>query len=242
MRSRLDRLIAGPFVAGRVAYPPALVAQLLGGVVAPRARAVVVLRRGSAAAAPATASAWVSLSAPVRNASAVAGKVSRRAAVSKLAMTRPTLVPVLCARKCAALRSPEARQTFDSSTRLASSVRPAASTRSPSVSTSSRRQRVSTAEAPGLERRQDAALGRHRRLQLVEHRHRFSRAQEGLTQRDPVHLDPLIRGSSDHRIEQVFDLSSYEENFFARSRRFGRGSVHEEQDAERSAACHQDDA
>jgi hypothetical protein len=46
------------------------------------------------------------------------------------------------------------------------------------------RQRVRTAEATGLEFGQDAPLGRHRRLQLVEHRHRFPCGQTGLTQRD----------------------------------------------------------
>src|SRR5205823_5236558 len=84
-----------------------------------------------------------------RNASAVAGSAARRAAVSRPACTRPTLVPVLCAMKWAALRSPEARHTLDSSTRLATNVRPAASTRSPSVMTSSRRSASGPLRQPG---------------------------------------------------------------------------------------------
>jgi hypothetical protein len=59
------------------------------------------------------------------------------------------VVPVLCAMKCAAERSPEARQTFDSSTRLAMSVRPVTPTRSISVKTCSTASASAPLKQPG---------------------------------------------------------------------------------------------
>jgi hypothetical protein len=59
---------------------------------------------GSSDAAAATSAAWASLNSPSRNASAVAGRSSRRRAVSNVRAAAPTVTPVADASKCATER------------------------------------------------------------------------------------------------------------------------------------------
>ena len=172
-----DRGVAGPLVGHRVAHPPALVAQLLERV-APgalqQARFVPGTERGGGGDR---------LGLDLRQrpgAERIAGGGQLCQAFGRLQRrlcaphARARLVRDEVGGAAVAAPAPDVGRLHP-----LGHQRPARSQHPLALGDELQQtQRVGTAEVPGLERGQDASLRRHRRLQLVEHRHRLSRGQE----------------------------------------------------------------